>query len=63
MEPTLAVVERVGTALGLLEASRPVARIAGVTKQAAVALRCAKRFHVAKVCRDGLHNRGGARAV
>ena len=53
-----------GTALGSSKPRRsPVARIAGATKQAALALRCAKRLHVAKVCRDRLHNRGGARAV
>ena len=58
------VVERAGTALGLPETRRsPVARIARATKQVALAVRSAERLRVAKVCRDRLHNRGGARVV
>jgi len=42
-----------GTALGSSKPRRsPVAQIAGATKQVALALRCAKRLRVAKVCRD-----------
>jgi hypothetical protein len=44
---------RAGTALG---SSKPrcflVARIVGATKQAALAVRCATRLQVAKVCSD-----------
>ena len=49
MEPTLAVVERAGTALGSSKPRRSlVVRIVGVTKQAAPALRCAERFRAAR---------------
>jgi len=53
MESTLVVVERGGTALVLPKPRlSPVARFAVATKQSALALRCAKRLRVAKVCRD-----------
>jgi hypothetical protein len=44
MEPTLAVMERAGTALGLPEPKRsPAARISAVTKQVALARWCAQK--------------------
>ena len=57
MEPTLAVVERAGTALGSLKPRRSlVAQIAGATKQVALALRCAKDFAWDRFVRDRFKN-------